>query len=531
MSTKTKSNVVTMSSSATDPDYLAIVARGLAKQEDTRRAPDAADQRRARVLDSVAHILVSHARQVVAVGALLNEPGSEGGVVLLVAENNTLQTTTTHLQAVLDRLRDIRAQEPDPAASLFIPSYIDDNSPLPLKDRLVELETFILAYSWPRLSNRFFKGSRADNFVNTAEDVCGPPADNRLDLSEEARRYLRVLQAYSEPIKDVEVYMVAVKELSKLMAASTLEEEEEKSSRVAAAAKASRRYLYAIRGFLGVLDKNTIFHTAWDSYTLARIKKEKATADSTAASFENTHAEDNKAADLDVRKPPNVHRWISKFTSLCKHFRCLVISARSNTLGPMLLNAQIRRVGTGGNGPRQFTINHGNLQDILVAAGYNMLATSDDAVRDLLVHLAGLYQTLISPQGDLAVSQPLFRHCECLVLTAGIHGRQAVPYVGVSKSCCAFCQLYFAAYREVIGVMIYTRRGTHSQTSPWLFPSLDDPSADRLKAQFVEKLLARIKEGWYEFRTPSANASQSTDLSAEDDNDERALVDMGILMP
>lgn len=108
-----------------------------------------------------------------------------------------------------------------------------------------------------------------------------------------------------------------------------------------------------------------------------------------------------------------------------------------------------------------------------------------------------------------------FIHCECALL-AFIHNQTAVPYIGVSKLSCAFCDIYFAVYRDVTNTNICTR-GAHNQTSPWLSPVLDnDPVVEgQIREALCSKMLEKIGNSWKDYCRAS-RGSQSTIASSQE---------------
>ncbi|KAJ7117570.1 hypothetical protein C8R44DRAFT_925085 [Mycena epipterygia] len=190
-----------------DPTVLAFVAYGL-EQAGIKRRPnpesfsrDSVFKRQtSAILDSFTHILVAQPQnQVVAVAALIHE-GSNGGLSILVAENRTpLPAVIPHLKDVFARLRRIHEERPptqdgqenSPNIPAFIPARIDNSV---FESELVELEVAILKYSWVKLHHRFRKNFRHKHFIETANDLCGDPADKRTDLDDTERSVLAGLQ-------------------------------------------------------------------------------------------------------------------------------------------------------------------------------------------------------------------------------------------------------------------------------------------------------------------------------------------------
>ena len=90
-----------------------------------------------------------------------------------------------------------------------------------------------------------------------------------------------------------------------------------------------------------------------------------------------------------------------------------------------------------------------------------------------------------------------------------------LPYIGVSKLSCAFCELYFAAYRDYKGVKAYTH-GTRGQATPWMCPA--SPEDDGVKALFCVKLRGYIKDRLYDEkvrRNAEAEARRKASMHSE----------------
>ncbi|KAJ6591070.1 hypothetical protein DFH09DRAFT_1138483, partial [Mycena vulgaris] len=403
--------------------------------------------------------------------------------------------TVEHLNAVLARLR-LGALEIQLTSSPPLPGFIFAETTSELERKLIELEGFMIHHVWPKLCHRFTKDSRHENFLATATAVCGAPASERMDLSVDERRNLAIIQTFTDLI------VVALGRIGKRRTV-------ERKDLMAVA----RPCLYTMANFLRPLEKNGLFR---------RILSKKgavASGDPTTAGG-HLDSQQSPGSDFRIRKMPDLHRWLSKVASICSHFKCTVNAARSNTLGPMLLNVKVERVSNKFPLPRsEISIDREGVTSVLIAAGHKQDTENDEKVKklendvtDFLRHLSEVYNAEPNEKGEFNVEPKLHTHCECLMLTSGIHDRaKAIPYIGVSKLSCAFCQLYFATYREVTGIQIYTR-GTHSQTALWTFPPFSGPYAVPFESKFVEKMLAQIGEGWAVYRArPLSYASQSTD--------------------
>lgn len=93
-----------------------------------------------------------------------------------------------------------------------------------------------------------------------------------------------------------------------------------------------------------------------------------------------------------------------------------------------------------------------------------------------------------------------------------------IPYIGVSKLSCLFCDLVFAAYRQATDTLVYTR-GTHSQTTVWSYVEFrqDSPLNSKIKEIIRGKLLSKINRDWVRLR-PHSTGSNSTDASDDVQN-------------
>ena len=91
-------------------------------------------------------------------------------------------------------------------------------------------------------------------------------------------------------------------------------------------------------------------------------------------------------------------------------------------------------------------------------------------------------------------------HCACAVLVAiDDDGRPAASYIGVSRRPCAFCALYFAAYRDKTRTAMCTRDDyARGDPGPWSAPSLssDDGLDMQVRHAMCKNLLAIAKEKW-----------------------------------
>lgn len=123
---------------------------------------------------------------------------------------------------------------------------------------------------------------------------------------------------------------------------------------------------------------------------------------------------------------------------------------------------------------------------------------------------------------EVNVYTPL--HCECAIFTQ-VHNQRAIPYIGVSKPPCAFCNHYFKAYCSATNKK-FTTRGTHGQSTDWRFPVLHDASGkpldvnDEITADFCRQLRHRIADSWHYLRDSSLDSQSRRSLAGKAPVDE-----------
>ncbi|KAJ7701580.1 hypothetical protein B0H17DRAFT_924275 [Mycena rosella] len=126
---------------------------------------------------------------------------------------------------------------------------------------------------------------------------------------------------------------------------------------------------------------------------------------------------------------------------------------------------------------------------------------------------ARLHLILSIRTAEIKTASPI--HCEAQLL-ATFHGLPAMPYIGVSKLSCSYCDAYFQAYRDATKTNICTR-GTHGQTGGWTCPTITGDSAveGEVRKRVESILRGKIRKGWSDFTRPSLSP-QSTTASRED---------------
>ncbi|KAJ6477402.1 hypothetical protein C8R47DRAFT_1289268 [Mycena vitilis] len=445
-----------MTGSGLSPDCLAFVARALdeANHVEHRKTLSSLQarliQRHASVLDSLAYISVSQTKQVVAVGAKL--VNGDGHVVVLVAENGVpVPGLLEHLRDILNRLKRINAERPPTHRVEGFLSKAEST----FEREIADLEVAILKYSWPQLRHRVKK--RHENFIETAHDICGSPAQERTDLDEYEQALLARLQASAA--LDHDTLRTIATDIKTLAAVLELDASDE-------LAKSIRTNLAGSLIFYRRFHSNIELFELWNKYSRSRLEHKNTV----------------------VKKQPDVLRWLGKIVATRGHFLRIADIATSWTFPRLLLqNAQVQ--GVQAPSPRPISLDTESMNQILEAAGCEV-ELADKAVRQFM---------------DLLETT----HHESMLLT-NLHNRPSIPYIGLSKLPCSFCDLFFAAYRDATNTEMYTR-ATHNQTVAWAHPTLaEDPACDTdIREAVTVKLLARIRKGWDEYRRSLPESADS----------------------
>ncbi|KAJ7485166.1 hypothetical protein B0H11DRAFT_1152710 [Mycena galericulata] len=493
-----------------DLNYLALVARGLDEANHVPKRRTTAQstieetlvRRQAAVLDSLAWISVSQAqKQVVAFGAQLRSD-SVGGVIILVAENGPpVAGLVPHVRDMFARLQKIyehRPPAPEGKRSWRIPPYIPADSASTFDSELVDLELTILKYSWDKLRQRVTKNTRHKNFIETVNDICGPPANERAtDRDEAERRHLAFLQNHPgvNP-EEIRSMALRIEGLAAVLNHGATDEH----------AKSVRSFLHSLlvgrRRLTSIVEHEAVFH-AWNTYTRLRLEKAPVRLE-----------KGNK-----VRKDPDTFHWLDKVVSIREHYLCIADVVTSRTLSGLLQGIRVEAVRNPVPPSTPISLSRAEMKYILTDAGHDVESLQDEAIEEFLHALAKAH-TVEFTEDKLVIEHPTPTHCECRVLAA-IHNTPAIPYIGVSKLSCAFCDLYFATYRDVTKSRICTR-GVHSQTAPWACPSLvGDPSVDsKVRKKLCSEIFNKISIGWSLYSQSHGRASlasQSTAASGKED--------------
>ena len=230
-------------------------------------------RRQARILDSLAYILVSQARKdVVAVGVIVTNSGSprvddpdsgsehsSSTIEVLIANNGVIgDDAREYLESVLKSLQEIRKANPGIQGSqrLGLDAILADTTETHEK-MLVNLELSILERVWPKLRQRFQKSHRDATFLQIVEYIRGPRARDRMDIPEDLRVILHDLQSSQELLYQADVDMGErmgfLQQLLKLFPTSE-------------AGDFTRRILHEVHKWTQTLGKHPEFIRNWNDF-------------------------------------------------------------------------------------------------------------------------------------------------------------------------------------------------------------------------------------------------------------------------
>ncbi|KAJ7293408.1 hypothetical protein C8J57DRAFT_1268965, partial [Mycena rebaudengoi] len=484
-----------------DPDFLAVVARDLLNEIDSSRKSslpqDSSEdpevlRRQVSVLDSLANLCVYEGRgQVVAIAAALHPSHTS----ILVAENGPVsEPVLQHLHDVFDRLkiiRDARAALPLTSQGELVSSihFFIDEPKSPFEAALVDLEVAILRFSWDKVHQRLIKNHRNTNFTLVVADICGVAAEERDDLPAVQRETLAELQASPHlDHKNLDNVAVAV---GNLLAVLDMKPTVREDSHVLAL----RALLASVALFYqGVAEHGELFAT-WNNFLKYRILNPDSGIPGT------------------VKKEPDTLRWLQKIVSIREHARRVARLATSHRLANILRDVEVTAVHNQIN-PKTIKVNEKTMQDILIASKCRTNQEGGKTAGDYLTKLANTASAFQPDKQKLyCASDPRPVHCECALLAA-LHGLPVIPYIGVSKLSCGFCQIYFDAYRAVTNSTTMTQ-GSHGLATAWRAPTVADSATnDQILLHLATKLNASMRLGWNKYNRSSPD-SQSTAASGE----------------
>ncbi|KAJ7764768.1 hypothetical protein B0H16DRAFT_428847 [Mycena metata] len=482
-----------------DPDFLAIVVRGLLDEIDSGRrtglpqhsSKEAELLRQALTLDSIANLCVYKDRdQIVAISAGLHPSHT----AILVAENGPVSDPVLkHLRDMFDKLKTIRDTLPEgEPVSPAHPFIVNPQSPF--EAALIDLDIAILLFSWDKFKKRLTKNRRLSNFTLVVNDVLGVAAEERDDLPIEQRNSLAILQASPHLNHDglAEVGIDLENMLQALNIAST--------DRTPGDTRPLRILLAKVAGFhQGVAERKELF-TLWNDFLKFRVSNPTSGTPQT------------------VKKDPDTLRWLQKVVSIREHARRVARLATSRTLAGILRDVEIVAVPNQIS-PKIIKMNEKTMHGVLNAAQCNLNKEGGKTPADYLEKLAttaGAVQTNKETL-EFEFSNPRPVHCECALLAA-LHGLPAIPYIGTSKLSCGFCRMYFEAYRTVTRSKIVTQ-GSHGVATAWHAPTVADSEIDtRIRVELAAKLNEAIYQGWNTYSRKSLD-SQSPIASGEGEDD------------
>lgn len=156
------------------------------------------EQRQAKLLDSLAFLLVKNPqKQVIAVGGR-PPTGYQEKPHIIIAENRpVLQDVKDHVAYLISQLTQIRTSyqktftnDLSSSPKLFVESRQAASKPQPKEMQtidleLLELERGIIRYCWNRICARYTKNGRDANFRMLVKDVMGPAADEQQAIVDE----------------------------------------------------------------------------------------------------------------------------------------------------------------------------------------------------------------------------------------------------------------------------------------------------------------------------------------------------------
>ncbi|KAJ7293283.1 hypothetical protein C8J57DRAFT_1268628 [Mycena rebaudengoi] len=482
-----------------DPDFLAVVARDLLNEIDSSRKSSLPQdsskdpevlRRQVSVLDSLANLCVYKSRgQVVAVAAVLHPNHTS----ILVAENGPVsEPLLRHLRDVFGRLKIIR----EAYAALPLTSQGEPVSPIhlfidvpksPFELALVNLEVAILRFSWDKFRLRLTKNHRHTNFALVVADICGVAAEKRDDLPAVQRETLAELQA--SPHLDRKNLNSAAVDVGNML--KVLDMNHEDSHVLALRALLAKVAIF----YQGVAEHGELF-ASWNSFLKYRVLNPDSGIPGT------------------VKKELDTLRWLKKIISIREHARRVARLATSHTLADMLRDVKVTAVHNKIN-PKLIKMNEKTVQDVLVASKCEMNQEGGKTAGDYLKKLT-ITASAFQPDKEnlyFEFRKPRSVHCECALLAA-LHGLPAIPYIGVSKLSCGFCQIYFDAYRAVTNSTTMTQ-GSHDLATAWRAPTVADSATnDQIRLHLATKLNASIRNGWSKYNRSSLD-SQSTATSGE----------------
>lgn len=218
-------------------------------------------------------------------------------------------------------------------------------------------------------------------------------------------------------------------------------------------------------------------------------------------------------------------KWLKKVSFVIAEYRSLLTILTTPAISALFGNLVVIHSVVNRPPRRAFVTNLeiGNITTTFDDLGFN--ARNFKNIQDLVVEVAHLanHSTSLTYgflRGALLTDWPCAAkvklvHCECALLChLDQLGQAMLPYIGVSKLSCAFCDMYFDCYRRNKESEVRTR-GTHGQTTAWMWPDLPDDGP--IRTMFCRKLRLYLQERLEDAKAQSRASMDSQSTSASDD--------------
>ncbi|KAI0827827.1 hypothetical protein BC628DRAFT_1431501 [Trametes gibbosa] len=192
-----------------------------------------------------------------------------------------------------------------------------------------------------------------------------------------------------------------------------------------------------------------------------------------------------------LRKSPNMVKWLRKVSFVIAEYLVLIKILTIPTLSALAFVTELEIV---------------DITTVFVGLEFNV--DNFEGIQDLIDDV-----------------QPKVKHvhCKCALLYRLEQlGQVMLPYIGVSKLSCVFCEMYFACYRLAKGSGMRTR-GTHGQTTARMWP--DIPRDGPIRTLFCEKARQYLKERLANAKTQRLASTSSQSTTASNDIGQNELGD------
>ncbi|KAH9846792.1 hypothetical protein C2E23DRAFT_898454 [Lenzites betulinus] len=473
---------------ADDPDYLCALAVCLNDVHPPRpnvvKPPlQKGDLKNAAVLDAFAQLLVHESRdQVVAIGA-----GLDGGHIELYVSENTVVSSKVveHLGKICKQLIDIRATiqaSPNRATILDAISkraHLLDEHAEPVLALLHALRQSLIRHSIGRIQARFSKSNWPEKVDHVLTCIKGPPANTRDDLSSGEQDALAKLQASDTIQTSVNMFAKAVEVIQQSIENGSDYDVDKVHNACVVLDNMRRRIPASLMVY-------------FDRFVHAYAVR----------------------TDRPPQKPIDNAKWLRKVSFVITDY--LALTKIFTTPALSALFGDNINIHTISNRPSKtafdMKLESENITTMFSGLGFG--EKNFKKIKDLIdnVHRVA---------NDIKVKHV---HCECALLCHLEQRRQAIlPYIGVSKLSCVFCDMFFACYRSIKGSGVRTR-GTHGRATAWMWPDLPDDGP--IRVEFCSKLRQYLTQRLEDAQARWKRSSSSQSSTAFDDiEDERVIND------